>query len=108
MPIFAGMISGLFLSVFQFLAAKLSYNLAFGLAVGATSIASIAAMRAALAGIWALMPTVLPDVVVSGLGWIDPGNIGTSMAAIVFVDVVCAAFDYWRMTAGLVIGASNR
>ena len=108
MPIFAGVVSSLFLSVFQFLAAKLSYNLAFGLAVAATSLAAIAAMRAALAAIWAVMPTVLPDAVVSGLGLIDPGNIGSSMAAVVFVDVICAAFDYWRMTAGLVIGASNR
>ncbi len=108
MPIFAGIVSALFLKIFEVFAAKLSYNLAFALAVGATSIAAIAAMRAALAAVWAVMPTVLPDAVIAGLGWIDPGNIGAAMASIVLVDVICAAFDYWRMTAGLVIGVSNR
>lgn len=108
MPIFAGMVSALFLKIFEFLAAKLSYNLAFGLAVAATSIAAIAAMRAGLAAIWAGVSLVLPDAVVSGLGWIDPGNIGTSIGLVILVDVIVAAFDYWRMTASLVIGASNR
>lgn len=108
MPIFAGMISALFFKIFEVLAAKLSYNVAFGLAVAATSIAGIAAMRAALSAIWAGVSLVLPDALVTGLGWIDPGNIGTSIGLVIMVDVVVAAFDYWRMTASLVIGASNR
>jgi len=108
MPIFAGLVSALFLKIFEVLAAKLSYNVAFGLAVAATSIAAIAALRAALAAVWGGLSMVLPEMVVTGLGWIDPGNIGSTIGWVILVDVIAAAFDYWRMTAGLVIGASNR
>ncbi len=107
MPALAALISTLFLGIAEFLTARLSFGIAIGLAVAATFGIAVVAMKAALSAVWAGASLVLPASVVTGLGWIDPGNFGSTFGSIILIDVIRSSFDYWYMSAGMAMGARN-
>jgi hypothetical protein len=104
MPILAGLLSGFFAQVFTWLTARVTANVAFALAVAATMAASILAMKVALAALWATVALVTPAVVTQALQLVLPGNTGNVLIAIILTDVIRSSWDYWRMSAGLVLG----
>ncbi len=104
MPIFAGILAGLFGKLFQFFGFWASWNIAMGLAIAATAAVAIATVKASLAGIWIGANAVAPAILVTAMHLIMPANLENVVTAILVVDVIRSSFDYWVMTAGLVVG----
>lgn len=105
MPILAGILSALFLKLFGAFASRLTFNLAFAAALVAVVAIAYAGMKAAMAGLWAIVPAIAPDAVVQGMQLLMPGNLSSCAAGVILTDVVAVSWDYWKMSAGLVAAA---
>jgi hypothetical protein len=97
MPILGGILSGLFVSIFNWLEKRLTLNIAFYLAALATVTAAWLAFKAAMAAIWLTLPALsIPTAVTTAMALVFPANIGTCIAGIITADVVATSWKQWR------------
>lgn len=99
MPIFGGILASMFSSIFTYFTARFSLGVAFALAAAATSTAAMIALQAALHAVWSGVSLVAPTIVVDAFAMVMPSNFSTFLSGIILVDVIRAAYDYWRQTA---------
>jgi hypothetical protein len=96
MPLLAGLISGLFASLANFIGAWVTKKVAFGVAAVATFAALTIAMLGVLTGFIdaALAVGVLPASVIFGFAYFMPASFPACVAAIVAADIAIALYKW--------------
>jgi len=96
MPIFAGLLSGLFSSIASFFALHVAKKTAFGLASVAVFAGLTIALMALITGAinTALATSALPDAVVQGFAYFMPDNFPACVSALIAADVAAALYRW--------------
>ena len=96
MPIFAGLLSGLFASIASFFALHVAKKTAFGLAAVAVFAGLTIALMATITGLItaALATGSMPSAVVQGFAYFMPDNLPACVSALIAADVATALYRW--------------
>ena len=107
MPILGGFIASFFSWVAALFAMRVSVGVAAAGAFVVTLAAGVAAFQAAVFAVKSGLAAVASPAVVSALGYFIPSNVAACLGAMLLVDTICIAFEFWRGSLGFAIAIAK-